>query len=81
MSQIIYGAVNHGKYVDVALGDYTGKAGLRLSREGLELAFMGKQPGVSLPITGKVDGQRATLVRRNKSEIPGMHVFIIEMND
>jgi hypothetical protein len=81
MSDRVFGSVENGKYVDITLGSYSGKAGVRPSAEGIELAFLGAQPGLSMPIAGTIGQQRIRAVTRKTSSIEGMHVFIIEMVD
>jgi hypothetical protein len=81
MSDRVFGSVKNGKYTQITLGSYSGMAGVRPSNEGIELAFLGAQPGLSMPIEGTMGNQRIRAVKRKESAIPGMHLFIIEMVD
>lgn len=77
----ILGNVRSGWVAPVVFGAYSGEAGLRGVPDGIEMAFMGVQPSTSMPIMGRIDGRPARAVKRLKSEIPDMHVFIVELID
>ena len=62
--------IDQGRIVDVAIGDYTGRAGL--SEDGNEVAFAGNAKRFRAGMTGTVDGVPREVASAAASTVKGM---------
>ena len=72
--------VDNGAIVEIKVGTYAGRAGMRRRGESMEIAYMGFKPA-KMPIGIDVDGVPMIAVERIMSAAKGFVVLIVEPLD
>ena len=71
------GGVDNGRTVQLEVGKWSGRGGVRVLDGACEVAFFGRAAG-RFPLAVKIDGVEATATASRKSDLKGMTVLIVD---